>query len=113
MSAASQLPPEAPSRLPLLAVRDVVVFPHMSIPLSVGREKSIKALEAAQQAGKLVAVTAQKSAAVEDPKESDFYAVGVLCEIAHFMRMPDGTLKVFLQGIRRVRLASTSIRVSM
>ncbi|MEK7657147.1 MAG: endopeptidase La [Elusimicrobiota bacterium] len=91
-----------PSRLPLLAVRDLVVFPHMSVPLSVGRQKSIKALEAAQ--GKLVAVTAQKRADIEEPQAADMYPVGVVAEVAQFLRMPDGTLKVFLQGLTRARL---------
>jgi ATP-dependent Lon protease len=90
-------------------VRDVVILPHMAVPLSVGREKSIKALEAAHAAGKLVAVTAQKSPSVEDPKEGDLYSVGVLAEVAHFLRMPDGTLKVFLLGLRRVKLQAPAL----
>ncbi|MFH1724754.1 MAG: endopeptidase La [Elusimicrobiota bacterium] len=101
---------ERPSHLPLLAVRDVVIFPHMALPLSVGRQRSIMALEQAMQSGKLVAVTAQKKASVEDPKESDLYTVGVLAEVIQFLRMPDGTLKVFLQGIVRARFAN--LRVS-
>jgi len=101
---------ERPGRLPLLAVRDVVVFPHMALPLSVGRERSIKALEQAMQAGKLVAVTAQKKASIEDPKEGDLYKTGVLAEVIQFLRMPDGTLKVFLQGVTRVQL--TGLRLA-
>ncbi|PCI40501.1 MAG: endopeptidase La [Elusimicrobia bacterium] len=93
----------------MLAVRDVVVFPHMALPLSVGRDRSIKALERTMQAGKLVAVTAQKKASVEDPKEGDLYKVGVLAEVIQFLRMPDGTLKVFLQGITRIKLKNLKI----
>ncbi|MCX5794733.1 MAG: endopeptidase La [Elusimicrobia bacterium] len=92
-----------PARLPLLAVRDLVVFPHMVLPLSVGRVKSIKALEAAMGgSGKLLAVVAQKDVTVEDPQPSDVFAAGVLCEVVQYLKMPDGTLKVFLQGLARL-----------
>ncbi|MBI5239836.1 MAG: endopeptidase La [Elusimicrobia bacterium] len=91
-----------PPRLPLLAVRDLVVFPHMVLPLSVGRSKSIKALEAAMAAGKLLAVAAQKDVSVEDPGAGDLFTTGVLCEVVQYLKMPDGTLKVFLQGLARL-----------
>ena len=94
--------PNKPTRLPLLAVRDVVVFPHMSLPLSVGREKSIKALEAAAPQ-KRIFVVAQRQAAIEDPESKDLFTVGVLAEIVQSIKMPDGTLKVFLQGLQRAR----------
>ncbi|HAH05275.1 MAG TPA: endopeptidase La [Elusimicrobia bacterium] len=81
----------------------------MAVPLSVGRERSIKALEAAHAAGDFVCVSAQKSPSVEDPREEEFFAVGVLAEVAHFLRMPDGTLKVFLQGLRRAKLVSPAL----
>ncbi len=100
---------ERPAKLPLLAVRDVVIFPHMAIPLSVGRERSILALKEAMKQGKLIAVTTQKKASVQDPKENDFYKVGVLAEVVQFLRMPDGTLKIFLQG--RVRARFKSVRL--
>jgi ATP-dependent Lon protease len=92
---------ERPHRLPLLAVRDVVVFPHMVLPLSVGRPKSIKALEAAMKETKLLCVVAQKQMQLEDPRPADLYTMGVLVEVVQFMKMPDGTLKVFLQGLCR------------
>jgi ATP-dependent Lon protease len=96
-------PRRRPARAPLLAVRDVVVFPHMVLPLSVGRAKSIKALEAAMKdADKLLCVVAQKEISLEDPQPGDLYATGVLVEVVQFLKMPDGTLKVFLQGIERV-----------
>jgi ATP-dependent Lon protease len=92
-----------PARLPLLAVRDLVVFPHMVLPLSVGRAKSIKALEAAMAGGaKLLAVVAQRDVTVEDPQPKDLFAAGVLCEVVQYLKMPDGTLKVFLQGLARL-----------
>ncbi|MDE2293099.1 MAG: LON peptidase substrate-binding domain-containing protein, partial [Elusimicrobia bacterium] len=100
---------ETPKKLPLLAVRDVVVFPHMPLPLSVGRPRSIRALELAVQAGKLIAVVTQKKAAVEDPKEEDLYRVGVLAEVVQWVKMPEGTLKVFLQGQRRVTLGRLNL----
>jgi ATP-dependent Lon protease len=101
--------PELPRRLPLLAVRDIVVFPHMGAPLSVGRTRSIKALEAARKTGRLVTVATQRKASVEDPLEGDLYTVGVLAEITQYLRMPDGTLKVSLQGLTRVKFARLEI----
>ena len=95
-----------PERLPLLAVRDVVVFPHMVLPLSVGRPKSVKAIEAAMKDhGKLLAVVAQKEVGVEDPKVEDLYPLGVLVEVVQYLKMPDGTLKVFLQAHARAKAA--------
>ncbi|TBR25658.1 endopeptidase La, partial [bacterium] len=100
---------EIPKKLPLLAVRDVVVFPNMPLPLSVGRARSIRALEKAVAAGKLVAVVTQKKASVEDPKEDDLYKVGVVAEVVQSLKMPEGTLKVFLQGLRRVKLSKLTL----
>ena len=101
---------EKPARLPLLAVRDVVVFPHMVLPLSVGRAKSIKAIEAAmKETGKRLAVVAQKDVQLEDPQPAELYETGVLAEVVQFMKMPDGTLKVFLQGLVRARARSIEL----
>ncbi len=95
-----------PARLPLLAVRDVVVLPHMVLPLSVGRPKSVKAIEAAMQLhDRLLVVVAQKDVLVEDPADEDVYRVGVLVEVVQYLKMPDGTLKVFLQGYVRASVA--------
>ncbi|HAM35872.1 MAG TPA: endopeptidase La [Elusimicrobia bacterium] len=95
-----------PIHLPLLAVRDLVVFPHMVLPLSVGRAKSVKALEAAMsESAKLLAVVAQKDVQIEDPQAKDVFQVGVLAEVVQYLKMPDGTLKVFLQGLSRISLA--------
>ena len=92
-----------PERLPLLAVRDVVLFPHMVLPLSVGRAKSIQALEAAMRDhDKLLCVVAQRDMQLEDPQAADLFTTGVLVEVVQYLKMPDGTLKVFLQGITRI-----------
>src|SRR5689334_24532775 len=90
--------------LPLLPLRDVVVFPHMVIPLFVGRPKSIKALEAAMEEGKNVVLVAQKSAAKDDPSPEDLYDVGSVASILQMLKLPDGTVKVLVEGIQRVRI---------
>ncbi len=106
MSEAKKPAAPRPARLPLLAVRDVVMFPHMVLPLSVGRPKSVKAIEAAMaKHGKLLVVAAQKDVTIEDPKADDVYRMGVLVEVVQYLKMPDGTLKVFLQGHARAAVA--------
>jgi ATP-dependent Lon protease len=90
--------------LPLLPLRDVVVFPHMVIPLFVGRPKSIKALEAAMEEGKNVVLVAQKSAANDDPTPKDLYDVGSVASILQMLKLPDGTVKVLVEGIQRARI---------
>jgi ATP-dependent Lon protease len=106
MSEAKKPAAPRPARLPLLAVRDVVMFPHMVLPLSVGRPKSVKAIEAAMaEHGKMLVVAAQKDVSIEDPKAEDVYKMGVLVEVVQYLKMPDGTLKVFLQGHARAAVA--------
>ena len=83
--------------VPLLPLRDVVVFPHMVIPLFVGRPKSIKALEIAMEAGKNILLVAQKSAANDDPVGSDLYLVGSMASILQMLKLPDGRLKCWLK----------------
>lgn len=90
--------------LPLLPLRDVVVFPHMVIPLFVGRPKSIKALEAAMEEGKNVVLVAQKSAANDDPTPKDLYDVGSVAAILQMLKLPDGTVKVLVEGMHRARI---------
>jgi ATP-dependent Lon protease len=90
--------------LPLLPLRDVVVFPHMVIPLFVGRPKSIKALEAAMEEGKNVVLVAQKSAANDDPTPSDLYDVGSIASILQMLKLPDGTVKVLVEGMHRAHI---------
>jgi ATP-dependent Lon protease len=87
--------------LPLLPLRDVVVFPHMVIPLFVGRPKSIKALETAMESGKNIMLVAQKSAAKDDPTPEDLYEIGSVASILQMLKLPDGTVKVLVEGERR------------
>ena len=103
MSASQILPPE-PIELPLLPLRDVVVFPHMVIPLFVGRPKSIKALEAAMEAGKNIMLVAQRSAAKDEPSADDIYEIGCLASILQMLKLPDGTVKVLVEGAQRARI---------
>ncbi|WP_253447660.1 endopeptidase La [Natronospira proteinivora] len=88
----------------VLPLRDVVVYPHMVIPLFVGREKSIEALEKAMETGKQILLVAQKSAEVDDPAEKDIYRVGTLAQILQLLKLPDGTVKVLVEGIQRARI---------
>ena len=97
---------EPNSAFPLIPLRDVVVFPHMVIPLFVGRAKSNKALEVAMEAGKHVMLVAQKTAAKDDPEESDLYKVGSVANILQMLKLPDGTVKVLVEGVNRARLDS-------
>ncbi len=89
---------------PVLPLRDVVVYPHMVIPLFVGRQKSIKALEAAMQEDKQILLVAQKSAAVDDPGLDDIYHIGTLSNILQLLKLPDGTVKVLVEGTDRARV---------
>src|SRR5471030_827891 len=91
-------------QLPLLPLRDVVVFPHMVMPLFVGRPKSIKALEAAMEAGKSILLVAQKSAAKDDPGPEDMYEIGCISNILQMLKLPDGTVKVLVEGGSRARI---------
>jgi ATP-dependent Lon protease len=90
--------------LPLLPLRDVVVFPHMVIPLFVGRPKSIKALEAAMEQGKSIMLAAQKAAAKDEPSASDIYEIGCVANILQMLKLPDGTVKVLVEGAQRARI---------
>lgn len=89
--------------LPVLPLRDVVVFPHMVIPLFVGREKSIKALDLAMEADKRILLVAQKSAETDDPAAADLYEIGTLAQVLQLLKLPDGTIKVLVEGVARAR----------
>jgi ATP-dependent Lon protease len=89
---------------PLLPLRDVVVFPHMVIPLFVGRPKSIKAMETAMEAGKSILLVAQKSAAKDDPGPQDMYPIGCVSNILQMLKLPDGTVKVLVEGGARAHI---------
>ena len=98
--------PSEPIQLPLLPLRDVVVFPHMVIPLFVGRPKSIKALEAAMETGKSVLLVAQKAAAKDEPEVEDLYTVGCIAKILQMLKLPDGTVKVLVEGTQRADVSN-------
>ncbi|NUZ06171.1 endopeptidase La [Piscinibacter koreensis] len=93
--------PAARITLPLLPLRDVVVFPHMVIPLFVGRPKSIKALEVAMEAGRQIMLVAQKAAGKDEPRPDDMFAVGCVSSILQMLKLPDGTVKVLVEGVQR------------
>src|SRR5918994_5471896 len=99
-----QPPPSEIIQYPLLPLRDVVVFPHMVIPLFVGRPKSIKAMETAMEAGKSILLVAQKSAAKDDPGPGDMYAIGCVSNILQMLKLPDGTVKVLVEGGARANI---------
>ena len=94
----------APGGMPVLPLRDVVVYPHMVIPLFVGREKSIVALDVAMKADKRILLVAQKQADVDDPKGEDLYRVGTVATILQLLKLPDGTVKVLVEGVDRASI---------
>jgi len=100
----NQTLPSEPIELPLLPLRDVVVFPHMVIPLFVGRPRSIKALEVAMEAGKSIMLVAQRSAGKYDPAADDVYEIGCVANILQMLKLPDGTVKVLVEGAQRARI---------
>ena len=87
--------------IPVLPLRDVVVYPHMVIPLFVGREKSILALESAMKGDKRIMLVAQRQAEVDDPKQDDLYRIGTIATILQLLKLPDGTVKVLVEGVDR------------
>ncbi len=100
--------PEDLIQFPLLPLRDVVVFPHMVIPLFVGRPKSIKAMEIAMEAGKSILLVAQKTAAKDEPAAEDMYKIGCIANILQMLKLPDGTVKVLVEGSQRARIQGIS-----
>lgn len=106
-------PADETVELPLLPLRDVVVFPHMVIPLFVGRPKSIKALEVAMEAGKGIMLVAQKSAVKDEPEADDLYSIGCVANILQMLKLPDGTVKVLVEGTRRAHIGSIETRDGM
>jgi ATP-dependent Lon protease len=99
--------------LPLLPLRDVVVFPHMVVPLFVGRHKSIKALEVAMESGKGVLLVAQKTAGKDDPLVDDLYGIGCTANVLQMLKLPDGTVKVLVEGTCRARIEAIESRDGM
>ncbi|SDQ20947.1 endopeptidase La [Pseudoxanthomonas sp. CF125] len=96
--------------LPVLPLRDVVVFPHMVIPLFVGRDKSMRALEQAMEADKRILLLAQKSAETDDPTAADMYSIGTLAQVLQLLKLPDGTIKVLVEGTARVNVTDVGER---
>src|SRR5690625_183725 len=101
---ANQILSKEPMELPLLPLRDVVVFPHMVIPLFVGRPRSIKALELAMENGNTILLVAQKTASKEDPTPEDMYEIGCAASILQMLKLPDGTVKVLVEGVERAKI---------
>jgi ATP-dependent Lon protease len=102
---AGSVPVASVTQHPLLPLRDVVVFPHMVIPLFVGRPKSIKAMETAMESGKSILLVAQRSAAKDDPGPEDMYDIGCVSSILQMLKLPDGTVKVLVEGGTRARIS--------
>lgn len=98
--------PERSERIeiPVLPLRDVVVYPHMVIPLFVGREKSIRCLEAAMDHDKKIMLVAQKEASTDEPGVNDLFTVGTVASILQMLKLPDGTVKVLVEGLQRARV---------
>ena len=96
------------TNLPLLPLRDIVVFPDMIVPLFVGREKSVKAIEEVMKhdtSEKQVLLVTQKDAITDNPKENDLYKIGILGNILQMLKLPDGTVKVLVEGKERVKIS--------
>ena len=91
---------ELPEEIPLLPIRDAVYFPHMVFPLFVGREKSVRALDEAMTRQRLILLVAQKQVTTDDPEPDDIYDVGLVAEVMQIMKVPDGTVRVVLEGQR-------------
>ncbi len=98
-----------PAGLPAIAIRDVVMFPYMALPLSVDRPKSVAAIEAALVSGRHILALAQRKPAVNDPSPDELYSYGVVSTISQSLKMPDGTMRVFLEGRRRARVRKLSV----
>jgi ATP-dependent Lon protease len=93
-----------PNVLPLLPLRDIVVFPHMVVPLFVGREKSVRALDEAMTRGRMLVLASQRDAKSDDPNPSDIYELGTIGAVVQLVKLPDGTVKVLVEGKRRARI---------
>ena len=94
---------EVPTQLPLLPVRDIVVFPYMVLPLFVGREMSIKAIETALEGNRMIYLASQKDINVENPSPSDLYSMGTVGVIMRMLKLPDGRIKILVQGVSRAK----------
>src|SRR5262244_68130 len=102
------LEPARGALYPVLPLRDIVVFPHMIVPLFVGREKSVRALEDVMKDDKQILLVTQKNAAQDDPTPADIYSVGTVGTVLQLLKLPDGTVKVLVEGGQRARIARFS-----
>src|ERR1700751_2580684 len=93
-------------RLPMMPIREVVIFPHMMTPFLVGRESSVRAIEEALAGDKKIFLSTQHDASVDDPKPDEIYAVGTLANIVQSVKLPDGNIKVLVEGVERARALS-------
>src|SRR5437879_12409261 len=91
-------------RLPMMPIRDVVIFPHMMTPFLVGREASVRALEEALAGDKKIFLATQHDASVDDPKPEEIYTVGTLANIVQSVKLPDGNIKVLVEGVERAKV---------
>src|SRR5450631_799679 len=96
---------------PVLPLRDIVVFPHMIVPLFVGREKSIRALEEVMRTDTYILLATQKNASADDPASDAIYEVGTLASVLQLLKLPDGTVKVLVEDAERVKMKAYSDRV--
>ena len=96
---------EIPEKLPLLPVRDVVIFPDMVLPLYIGREKSIQAVEAAMEKNRMLFLATQKDPSVEEPKPDEIFRIGTVCRILRVLKLPEGHFKVLIQGLEKAQVA--------
>ncbi|RLE06878.1 MAG: endopeptidase La, partial [Candidatus Aminicenantes bacterium] len=95
---------DVPSELPVLMLRDIVVFPYMVVPLFVGREKSMKAIDEALSRNRMILLVSQKKMEVEEPKREDIYPLGTVALIMRMLKLPDGRVRVLAQGLIRARI---------
>ena len=93
-----------PEMLPVIPVRDIVVFPYMVIPLFISREKSVRALEEALSGDRLVFLVAQKNLSEEDPATKDLYAIGTVALVMRMLKLPDGKIKILVQGLSKASM---------
>src|SRR3984893_2421219 len=95
-------------RLPMMPIRDVVIFPYMMTPFVVGRESSVRALEEALAADKKIFLATQHDAAVDEPRPDEIYSVGTVANIVQSLKLPDGNIKVLVEGVERGKIVSVS-----
>src|SRR6476620_698068 len=102
--ASNERPIPVPTDVPVLPLRDTVLFPNSFMPLAVARESSVKLIDDAIAGGKLVGVFTQKDPSVEEPGQAELYAIGTLTHIHKMFKLPDGSLRLIVQGLTRIRL---------